>query len=605
MSNIDPDSTSETGSGQQPADPTLQIKFTLIFGILALIPFVLFYFYGIENKPTQTPAGTNFSTPQVAFKDVTVESGISFSRFSGGAGEKLLPETMGSGCAFFDFDNDGDADLLLVNSAPWPWSKSAQTPPPTHALYQNDGSGNFRDVTAGSGLDVSSYGMGVAIADYDNDGMQDVFISGVHGNKLFRNVGQGHFQDVTSSAGMAGNGTDWSTSAAWLDYDRDGDLDLFVCNYVKWSREIDLAVYYQLPGIGRAYGPPMNFEGSFPYLYRNDGNGKFTEISANAGLRVTNKASGIPLGKSLGVVPVDLDNDGWLDLVVANDTVQNFVFHNNGNGTFTEIGGRSGIAYDKFGSTRGAMGIDAARIYDDSLAVSIGNFANEMTAFYVASRDPLFFTDQAMELGIGTPSKNLLTFGVFFFDYDLDGRLDLLTANGHIEPEIDKLHGGQNYAQPAQLFWNAGHGLGRGSFIPARENSKSDDLYNPLVGRGSAFADVDRDGDLDVIITQPNGPARLFRNEQASTHSWVRLQLRTSKGNRDALGATVRIRAGKLNCIRFVSTARGYLSCSELPITIGLGEEKKVDEIEVTWPDGKRQKEFPITLNSFNLIQER
>jgi len=312
----------------EPVDPTLQIKFTIIFGLLALIPFILFYFYGIENKPSSSP-GSLSSPPLTPFSDISAQSGLDFLHFNGAEGEKLLPETMGGGCAFFDYDNDGHPDLLLVNSSSWPWSKTKPNLPPTHALYHNDGSGTFRNVTAGSGLDFSSYGMGAAIGDYDNDGFQDIFISGLGGNKLLRNVGHGHFLDVTVSARVGGNTNNWSTSCAWLDYDHDGDLDLFVCNYVQWSREIDLAVNYQLPEIGRAYGPPMNFQGAFPYLYRNDGNGKFTEVSSSAGIRVTNKASGVPLGKSLGVTPVDLDNDGWLDLVVANDTVQNFVFHTN------------------------------------------------------------------------------------------------------------------------------------------------------------------------------------------------------------------------------------------------------------------------------------
>jgi len=593
-------------SVEKPVDPNIQIKFTIIFGILALIPFVLFYFYGLDRKTgsAQSQSSTN-RIPVTPFKEISSEAGIHFIHVNGAAGEKLLPETMGGGCAFFDFDNDGDQDLLLINSTYWPWSKPQGKPLPTHALYENDGKGNFKDVTAGSGLDISSYGMGVAIGDYDNDGLPDVFISGVGGNRLFHNLGKGHFQEVTGSAGVGGTGKDWSTTAAWIDYDRDGDLDLFVCNYVQWSREIDLAVDYRLPDVGRAYGPPMNFSGSFPYLYRNDGNGKFTEVSSSAGIRITNKATGLPMAKSLGVSPVDLDNDGWIDLIVANDTVQNFVFHNNHDGTFTEIGGRSGVAYDKYGSTRGAMGIDTARLYNDNaLAISIGNFANEMTAFYVSSRDPLVFSDEALDIGIGSPTRTLLTFGIFFFDYDLDGQLDLLTANGHIEPEIQKLHANQSYAQPAQLFWNNGKGLRQGSFELVSPTQCGEDLYKPMAGRGSAFADIDGDGDLDVLITQVGGPARLFRNEQKLKHNWVRVKLVGSRSNREAIGASIKVRAGNQTMSEQVMPARGYLSSSELPLTIGLGQNTRIDDAQIIWPDGSRQTGVQLKVNALNTITQ-
>ncbi len=589
----------------KPVDPNIQIKFTIIFGILALIPFVLFYFFGVDHKSGSAEGSSTNKIPVANFKEITAQAGIHFSHVNGATGERLLPETMGAGCAFFDMDNDGDQDLLLVNSTFWPWSKPEGKPLPTHALYENDGKGNFKDVTSGSGLDISTYGMGAAIGDFDNDGLPDVFISGVHGNHLFHNLSKGHFQDITQTAGVGGTGKDWSTSCAWFDYDRDGDLDLFVCNYVQWSRETDLSVDYRLPEVGRAYGPPMNFSGSFPYLYRNDRNGKFTEVSSNAGIRMTNKATGFPMAKSLGVSPVDLDNDGWVDLVVANDTVQNFVFHNNHDGTFAEMGGRSGVAYDKFGSTRGAMGVDTARLYNDNaLAISIGNFANEMTAFYVSSRDPLVFSDEALDTGIGTPTRTLLTFGIFFFDYDLDGQLDLLTANGHIEPQIQKLHSNQTYTQPAQLFWNNGKGLKQGSFELVPSSQCGEDLYKPISGRGSAYADIDGDGDLDVLITQAEGSVQMFRNEQNLNHNWVRLKLVGTKSNRDAIGAWVKITAGTQTISQQVMPARGYLSSSELPLTIGLGTKSKIDSAQVMWPDGSLQSGIQLKLNSLNTITQ-
>lgn len=580
----------------------IQIKFTIIFGLLALIPFILFYFYGLDTK-NEAPGAANKEIPSARFSDVTDSAGLRFAHVNGAAGEKLLPETMGGGCAFFDFDDDGDQDIVLINSGSWPWAHSDKHA--THGLFANDGTGKFTDVTAGSGLDFSSYGMGVATGDFDNDGRVDLFITGVGGNHLLHNLGGGKFEDITLAAGVGGGTNLWSTSAAFIDFDRDGDLDLFVCNYVQWSRDIDLQVDYRLPEIGRAYGPPMSFAGSFPILYRND-NGKFTDISPAAGIQIKNKATGLPMAKSLGVSPVDLDNDGWVDLVVANDTVQNFVFRNNQDGTFSEIGGRSGVAYDKFGTTRGAMGIDTGRFHDDdTLAISIGNFANEMTAFYVASREPLYFTDEAIDAGIGTPSRSLLTFGVFFFDYDLNGYLDLLTANGHIEPDIQKVRSQQTYAQPPQLFWNSGKGIKESGFALVPPEKCGSALYQPLAGRGSAYADIDGDGDLDVLITQVNGPAHLFRNEQKLGHNWVRLKLVGSKSNRDAIGATVKVRSGKRLISQQVMPTRGYLSQSELPVTIGLGSETKIDEVKILWPSGKQTTTEQVKINSLNVIREQ
>ena len=457
--------------------------------------------------------------PVAKFTDITREAGITFVHNNGAYGDKLLPETMGGGVAFFDYDNDGHQDLLFINSTYWPGHIPEGKPPPTMALYHNDGHGHFTDVTKGSGLDVSFYGMGVAIGDYDNDGLPDVFITAVGGNHLFHNDGHGKFHEVTQEAGVGGSTNDWSTCAAFIDYDNDGKLDLFVGNYVQWSAEIDRAKSYILPNIGRAYGPPRNFAGTFPYLYHNDGNGHFTDVSAKAGVQVKDPATGLPMAKSLAVAPVDVDNDGWIDLVVANDTVPNFLFHNEHNGTFKEIGARSGVAYDAYGLVRGAMGIDSARFRnDDTLGIAIGNYANEMNALYVAQRDSLLFADEATQAGVGPASQKLLKFGLFFFDYDLDGRLDVLTANGHLEPEINRVQSNQQYRQPAQLFWNRGDSKGTG-FVPVPPDKAGTDLFQPIVGRGAAFADIDGDGDLDVVLTQIGGPPLLLaqRPEFASS----------------------------------------------------------------------------------------
>jgi hypothetical protein len=573
-------------------------------------------FWLFKRKPAAlTPKVTTISAPTLAqrpaaeiplvkFTDVTAAAGLAFVHNNGAYGDKLLPETMGSGVAFFDFDNDGDQDLLFVNSTYWPWKIPADKKPTTAALYRNNGKGQFSDITAGSGLDVSFYGTGVAVGDYDNDGLVDVFISAVGENRLFHNDGHGKFSDVTARAGVAGAATKWSTACAWIDYDRDGDLDLFVGNYVRWSREIDFEVGYKLVGIGRAYGPPMNFEGTFPSLYRNDGNGRFTDVSAASGLQIKNPATGVPVAKTLGVAPVDLDGDGWIDLVIANDTVQNFVFHNERNGTFKEIGALAGIAFDSYGNTRGAMGIDAARYRnDDTLGIAIGNFANEMTALYVSQKNPLIFTDEAIPEGLGPASRLLLKFGLFFFDYDLDGRLDLLSANGHLEEEIGKIQQSQRYAQPAQLFWNSGAHSGA-TFMAVSEERCGREIFKPLVGRGSAFADIDGDGDLDLVLTQAGGAPLLLRNDQALGHHWLRLKLVGKQTNRDAIGAWVRLRLGDQTLSRQVMPTRSYLSQSELPITIGLGKARQFDELEVIWPDGTRQKVAGAQLDTVTLVEE-
>ena len=557
--------------------------------------------------PLSAPATANRTTadvPAAKFTDATATSGITFTHYNGAYGEKLLPETMGSGVGFFDFDNDGAQDLLFVNGAAWPWRPAAGGRPSTLALYRNDGKGHFSDVTAGSGLDVGLYGMGVAFGDYDNDGRVDVFITAMGGNRLFHNLGGGKFADVTKEAGVGGAPDGWSTCAAWFDADNDGRLDLFVGNYVQWSKEIDLKVGFKIDGTKRAYGQPTSFAGTFPQLYHNDGNGKFSDVSAPSGMQVKNPNTGVPVAKTLGVAPVDLNGDGWMDLVVANDTVQNFVFTNAGNGTFKEIGMLSGVAFDVNGQTRGAMGIDAARYRnDDAMGIAIGNFANEMTALYVSQKDPCLFTDEAIPEGIGPASRLLLKFGVFFFDYDLDGRLDLLSCNGHLDEDIVKLQQSQSYAQPAQLFWNCGSSRGA-SFAVVSSGKAGAELFKPLVGRGSAYADFDGDGDLDVVLTQTGGPPLLLRNDQQLGHHWLRLKLTGTKSNRDAIGAWIKVRAGGVMQSRQVMPTRSYLSQSELPVTFGLGPADKVDGIEIRWPSGRKQQLGALPVDRLHSVEE-
>jgi hypothetical protein len=543
------------------------------------------------------------SVPEMPFADVTATAGIDFVHENGAAGDKLLPETMGSGCAFFDFDNDGDQDLLLVNSNRWPGDTRPETKPATSALYQNDGSGKFTNVTVGSGLDVSLYGMGVAVADYDADGNVDVFLTAVGRNRLFRNIG-GRFFDVTDAAGVAGEQSDWGTSCGWLDYDNDGDLDLFVCHYVEWNKQHDLAQDFRIVGVGRAYGRPQQFGGAFPSLYRNNGDGTFADVSADSGVKVTNTNTQVPAAKSLGVAFADFDADGRLDILVANDTVPNFLFHNAGNGTFQEIGSRSGIAFDSNGLARGAMGIDIARFRNNSdCGIAIGNFANEMSALYVSQKNQLQFRDDAVSNGLGPATRLELTFGLFFFDADLDGRLDLFAANGHLEDQINRVQKTQFYAQPPHFFWNCGpeHDT---EFLPVTQEKCGKALLDPMVGRGAAYADMDGDGDLDLLVTASGGPARLFRNDQPTKHHWLRLHLIGKAPNRDAIGATVEVVAGGISQYRLVSPTRSYLSQCELPVTFGLGDAATIDKVVIRWPSGQTRELTDIAIDKLHHIEE-
>lgn len=556
-----------------------------------------------ELKAPQTRSLPAASLPEVKFADITDASGLRFTHFSGAEGEKLLPETMGSGCAFFDYDNDGDQDVLLVNSAAWPWAKRKEKTPSTSALFRNDGKGNFEDVTTDSGLDVTIYGMGVACGDYDADGWTDVFISAVGLNRLFHNE-RGKFVEVTEAAGVGGVPTQWSTGCGFFDYDNDGDLDLMVVNYVAWSRDFDVAQGFRLVDDIRAYGPPRAFPGTFPYLYRNDGDGKFTDISKDAGIDVKNSSTGVPVAKSMAIAPVDLDSDGWMDVIVSNDTVQNFVYHNQRNGKFKEIGTQSGLAFGSDGLPRGAMGTDVAHFRNDkTLAVVIANYATEPTALYMSQENPLQFVDNATATGLGPQSRLELKFGIFFFDSDLDGRLDILSANGHLEDEISKLQASQTYAQPPKLYWNCG--LDQSSeIVPLSAEKLGKDFVQPMVGRGASYADIDGDGDLDVLLTASRGPARLLRNDQKLGHHWLRLKLVGSGSNPEAIGAWVEVHVGDQVMQRQVMPTRSYLSQTELPVTFGLGKADKPDKVIIRWPNGKRQEVARPEIDKLQTIRQ-
>ena len=506
------------------------------------------------------------------FTDVTATAGIQFQHNSGAYGGKLLPETLGSGCAFLDYDADGWQDILLINGMDWPGHKRQRS---TLRLYHNNRNGTFTDVTKSAGLDIEMYGMGVAVGDYNNDGYPDLFISCVGQSRLFRNTGKGTFVDVTHSSGLLGR-QGLSTSALWFDYDRDGFLDLFVCNYVRWSPEHD--VFCSLDGTHKSYCTPEAYRGDTCWLFHNRGNGTFEDVTATSG--VFDSSS-----KSLGVAMLDYDQGGWPDLFVANDTQPNKLYSNLHNGKFRDVAVEAGLAFSTEGKARAGMGVDVGDFDNSgSPGIAITNFDNEMIGLYRAAK-PGVYDDVATAAGIGTASRSTLGFGCIFLDVDLDGVLDLAVANGHIDETVRNIRGNVGYAQPPQLFLN--QGAGRFRDVAAEAGGG---FEKPRVGRGLAYADFDRDGDLDILLTTNNGPAVLFRNEQLAGNRSVRFELQGTQSNRDAIGANVQIFAGDLRQSRMVRGGSSYLSQSELPVTFGLARRDRVDRVVIQWPSGRTEE---------------
>ncbi len=523
-------------------------------------------------------------TTDVTFSDVTTAAGIHFVHNAGKSGKKYLPETVGAGAAFIDADGDGWIDIFLVNGQDWT-PRGRKT---TCALYRNNKNGTFTDITAGSGLDSEMYGIGVAIGDFDNDGRDDIYVTALEGDRLFHNEGGGKFRDVTKASGI--QNANFGTSAAWFDYDRDGKLDLFVGNYVQWTAKNDQ--WCSLDGTTKSYCTPESYKGTQSKLYHNLGHGRFEDVTVKAGL-------GEPTSKSLGVAVIDYDGDGWPDLFVSNDTQPNKLYHNNRNGTFTEAGMSAGVAFGEDGVARGAMGVDWAD-YDRSGRphLLVGNFSNQMLALYHNEGNGLF-VDEAPLSPVGRESLLSLVFGAFFFDYDLDGYPDILTANGHIEEEIARVQPKIKYKEPPLLFRNIG-----GKRFENMSAKVGEAFTVPMVARGAIYGDYDRDGDLDVLFSTSNGPARLLRNDGGNRNHWLSIKTGGTKSNRDGIGAVVRIESASGKQWNTVRSGSSYASQSDLALTFGLGGDTSVKTIQVEWPSGTRQNFSGVAANQFITIDE-
>jgi enediyne biosynthesis protein E4 len=524
--------------------------------------------------------------PLVRFTDVTGESGLTFVHDNGAREDEDTPSTLSGAVAFLDYDNDGHPDLFFVSGTTWPWTRSAMGGPPTCALYRNDGSGHFTDVTREAGLDITMLGMGVAVGDYDGDGFPDIFVTGIGGNRLFHNLGNGRFEDVTDSAGVRGDDHVWSTGAVWIDLYGDGRLDLVVCNYARWSREADLRSAFSAEGAGPSYTAPAGFVSVFPTVYRNMGDGKFVDVSPRTGLNLLDRQTGYPRAQPLAVAAVDANGDGRLDLLFTYQSGEDVLFLNQGDGTFREwtppseerregatagLVGASELAFprpsqetDRFGVLR-AAGLAMSPVPDEGES-------------YCRLRDRL---------------------GVAVLDYDLDGRMDIISGNGLLEPGIDRFERGRAFAATPALLWKDGRGWVRAP-VPAGAGA----FGGPLVARGIAVADILGNGNLDVVIAQNGGPPRLLRNDQRLHHAWLRVDLVGTHCQRDAGGARVEVHTPRGVLVQTMEPAMGFMAQSEKTLTFGLGEDDRVRRIVVRWPSGVRQEVRPEGINRRLIITE-
>ncbi|HET6568268.1 MAG TPA: CRTAC1 family protein, partial [Rhodothermales bacterium] len=505
----------------------------------------------------------------IRFVDATQAAGLGdFRHETGAEGRMLFPETMGSGCGFIDYDGDGWLDILVAGGGTWPGSNKKPIQPVW--LYHNNGDGTFSLKTREAGLeDIQAYSIGFAVADYDNDGDQDFYLTTLGPNMLFRNDA-GIFTEVAEAAGVAGDAV-WSSSAIFFDADRDGWLDLYAGNYVRWSLETD--IFCTLDGETKDYCTPQSYTGVPGRFYHNNGDGTFSDRTEKAGFLPAT-------GKALGIAAFDFNRDGWPDLMVANDTEPNQLFVNDGDGTFTERGVTSGVAYDESGKTRAGMGIDAGVVDSTGeISIFVGHFTREMIGVWRYRGDGMF-VERAAASKIGRPSLATLTFGLFLFDADLDGDLDLFAANGHVNPGIEKISR-YAYAEPAHLFINQGDGT-FGDAAPEIGGV----LQEKLVARGAAYADYDRDGDVDILLSENGGGLHLWRSELNST-AYLRVHVEGGESNRSALGTRLVAIAGGQRMERRITSGASYLSASEQVATFGLGTHRQVDSLIAYWPGGR------------------
>jgi hypothetical protein len=544
--------------------------------LVALLPLVLL-----------APRALTQSSGEIQFADGTAYAGITFRHNSGAFGKKYLPETMSSGLALFDFDNDGWLDVFFASGTPWPGRPGPAT---SCALYRNDRDGTFTDVTKAAGLAQPVFAIGVTAADYDNDGWKDLYVTAIGGNHLFRNLGSGAFADVTAKSGTRGPGT-FGTSTMFFDYDRDGNLDIVIANYVTWT--IDKDLFCTLDGKTKSYCTPESYKGESPTLFRNRGDGTFEDVTRKAGLWD-------PTSKALGVALLDHDEDGWPDFVLANDTQPNKLYRNNQDGTFTDVGTTAGIAFGETGVARAGMGIDAADYSGVGRAsLLIANFANEMIGLYHNEGNGLY-VDEAPASTVGRASMLTLAFGILFFDYDLDGWVDIFAGNGHVADDIAAVQPSVTHAQPPHVFRNAGDRR----FEPM-SSKLGPALQKPIVARGVASGDIDNDGDLDVLVSTNDAPAVVFRNDGGNRNRFVRVKTIGTRSNRDGIGAkvTVTLPDGSRQW-RLVHTGSSYCSQSDTALTFGLGARQRVESIEVAWPSGQVDTTGPVVANQVAFVEE-
>jgi hypothetical protein len=518
--------------------------------------------------------------PPARYVDVSAESGITFVHDSGAREDAPTPTTISGAVAFLDYNNDGWPDLFFVSGTSWPWTPSAMGGPPTCALYRNDGSGHFTDVTRQAGLDVTLLGMGVAIGDYDGDGYPDIFVTGVGGNRLFHNRGDGTFADVTAEAGVGGDDHVWSTGAVWLDIFGDGRLDLVVCNYARWSREAELEEAFSAEGAGPSYGGHSGFVSAFPSIYRNLGNGRFADVSSKVGLDRLDRQTGFPRALPLAVAAIDANGDGRLDLLFTYQAGEDVLYLNQGDGTF-RIWTPPPLERRE-GASAGLAGIGLS-------PAPLGSRLDWLRAAGLALGAPADETVCAL--------KDKL--GVALLDYDLDGRMDIATANGLAEPGLDRFEGGRAFRASPSLLGNNGRG-----WIPVPDGSGPASFGAPLVGRGIAVADVDGNGVPVIAVAQNGGRPRLYRNELPSRHAWLRIDLVGTHCQRDAGGARVEVHTPRGTLVRTMEPATGFMAQSEKTLTFGLGDDDRVRRIVVRWPSGVRQEVRPPGVNQRIVITE-